>query len=196
MRVIREDKSPTRIVLKVTAEASDLEPIRNHVLTHFKDVKVPGFRAGKAPANLIEQHVSQQVFLDEFMEHALNDLYRRAVDQEQVRPLSTPKVQLKKFVPYTKMEFEAETEILGPVKLPNYKAIRVARKKPEVTAKDVEDVVKSLQVRMAERVDVDRPAKDGDELTIDFTGSDQDDKPVSGADGKDYPLVLGSKAFI
>ncbi|MBX4196937.1 trigger factor [Candidatus Saccharibacteria bacterium] len=196
MRVTREDKSPTRIIIKVAAEAADLEPIHQHVLSHFKNVKVPGFRAGKAPANLVEQNISQQQILDEFMEHALNELYRRAVDQEQVRPISTPNVKLKKFVPYSQMEFEAETEILGPIKLPNYKIIKLSKKKPEVTVKDVDEVIKSLQGRLAERTDVERPAKEGDELIIDFAGRDAAHMPVSGVDGTDYPLVLGSKAFI
>ena len=196
MRVTREDKSPTNIILKVEADAADLEPIHRHVLSHFKNVKVPGFRAGKAPSQLVEQSISQQQLLDEFMEHALNELYRRAVDMENLRPIATDNVQLKKFVPYTQLEFEAETEVIGPIKLPNYKTIKVSKKSPEVTAKDVNDVIKSLQQRLAERTEVERPAKDGDELTIDFSGIGEDKKPVPGADGKDYPLVLGSKAFI
>ena len=196
MRVTREDKSPTNIILKVEADAADLEPIHRHVLSHFKNVKVPGFRAGKAPSQLVEQSISQQQLLDEFMEHALNELYRRAVDMENLRPIATNNVQLKKFVPYTQLEFEAETEVIGPIKLPNYKTIKVSKKSPEVTAKDVNDVIKSLQQRLAERAEVERPAKDGDELTIDFSGIGEDKKPVPGADGKDYPLVLGSKAFI
>jgi trigger factor len=196
MRVLREDISPTKIIIKVAADAADLEPIRRHVLNHFKNVKVPGFRAGKAPSHLVEQNVSQQAVLYEFMEHALNDLYRRAVENEQVRPISTPDVQMKKFVPYTDLEFEATTEILGPVKLPNYKAIKVPKKKPEVTAKDVDEVIKSLQARLAERTEADRPARLGDELIIDFNGTDKSGKPVPGADGKDYPLILGSKSFI
>lgn len=196
MRVIRENLSPTKIVIKVSADAADLEPIRRHVLTHFKNTKVPGFRAGKAPAHLVEQNVSQQVVLDEFMKHALNDLYRSAIEHEKVRPISTPNVQLKKFVPYTELEFEAETEILGAAKLPNYKLIKVAKKQPEVTTKEVDEVIASLQNRMAERVEVERPANDEDELLIDFDGTDRDGKPIAGASGKDYPLILGSKSFI
>lgn len=196
MRVTREDLSPTRVVIKVSAESADLEPIRRHVLSHFKNVKVPGFRAGKAPAHLIEQNVSQQALLDEFMEHALNELYGKAVDSQKIRPISSPNVQLKKFVPYTQMEFTAETDILGPVKLPNYKAIKVAKKKPEVTAKDVNEVIESLRTRMAERTPVNRAARDGDELLIDFEGFDAEGQPISGTEGKDYPLTLGSKAFI
>ncbi len=197
MRVIRKDNSPTNITLTVEGEAADLEPIRQHVLDHFKHtVKVPGFREGKAPLEMVEKYANQQRVTDEFMEHALNELYRRAIDDENIRPLSTPNVQLKKFVPYTQLEFEAETEILGPVKLANYKAIKLAKPKVNVTAKDVDDVIKSLQTRLAERVAVERPAKQGDELLIDFEGTDKNDKKISGADGKDYPLVLGSKSFI
>jgi trigger factor len=196
MRVTREDKTPTKIIIKVAADASDLEPIHKHVLRHFKNVTVPGFRAGKAPGQLVEKNISQQALIDEFMEHALNELYRRAIDKEQVRPISSPNVQLKKFVPYTQMEFEAETEILGPVKLPNYKTIKVAKQKAEVTPKDIDEVIKSLQARMTERLEVERPAKDGDELLIDFEGRHKSGELFDGGSGKDYPLILGSKSFI
>jgi trigger factor len=196
MRVTREDKSPTKVLLRVSADVADLEPIRRHVLSHFRNVKVPGFRAGKAPLSMIEQNISQQALLDEFMEHALNELYRRAVDMENLKPIATDNVQLKKFVPYTEMEFEAETEVIGDIRLPNYKLIKVAKKKPEVTAKEVNDVLDSLRKRLAERSPVERPAKDGDELVIDFAGKDESGQPVAGASGKDYPIVIGSKTFI
>jgi trigger factor len=197
MRVLRQDNSPTNITLTISGEAADLEPIHQHVLGHFKNtVKVPGFREGKAPLEMVERYANRQRLLDEFMEHAMNELYRRAVDQEQIRPLSTPSVQLKKFVPYTELEFEAVTEIIGPVKLPNYKSMKLAKKPVTVTAKDVDEVIKSLQSRMAERTDALRPAKDGDELIIDFEGRDKKGGKISGADGKDYPLLLGSQAFI
>jgi trigger factor len=197
MRVLRKDNSPTNITLTVSGEASDLEPIKKHVLGHFKNsVKVPGFREGKAPLEMVEKYLNQQRLLDEFMEHALNELYRRAIDQEQIRPLNTPNVQLKKFVPYTDLEFEAETEILGPIKLPSYKTIKLPKKKPEVTAKEISDVLKSLQSRMAERAETDRAAKTGDELIIDFVGTDKEGQKINGADGKDYPLLIGSNTFI
>ncbi|HEX5447956.1 MAG TPA: trigger factor [Candidatus Saccharimonadales bacterium] len=197
MRVTRKDDGPSKIVLTIEGQAGDLEPIRRHVLSHFtKNVKVPGFRAGKAPENLIEKHVNQQALLDEFMEHALNELYRRAVEQENIRPLSTPNVQLKKFVPYSQLEFEVQTEVLGPIKLPNYKTIKQTKTKVQVTAKDVDEVIESLRQRTAERTGVTRPAKTGDEVLIDFSGSDKAGKPISGADGKDYPLPLGSNTFI
>jgi trigger factor len=197
MRVARESKTPIQSHLTINASAEDLEPIKIHVLGHFrKNVKVPGFRPGKAPANLVEKHVDQKLLLDEFMEHALNELYRRAIDQERIRPVSQPQVSLKKFVPFTELEFEAELETIGEVKLGNYKTIKVPKKPVSVTAKEVNAVIGDLQKRMAERAEVKRAAKDGDEVVIDFAGRDSSNKPISGADGKDYPLLLGSKTFI
>jgi trigger factor len=196
MRVERTDQSPTKAVLKVIAAADDLEPIRLHVLSHFKDVKVPGFRVGKAPARMIEQNVNQQAFLDEFMEHALNELYGRAVNQENIRPINQPKVELKKFVPYTALEFTAETDIIGPIKLTNYKAIKVTRQKPVVTADEVNQIIENLRTRGAERIDKKDAAEAGDEVVIDFAGTGEDGQPIQGGAGEDYPLILGSDSFI
>lgn len=197
MKITRTDNTPTNVKLEIEAESADLEPIKKHVLTHFAaSVKVPGFRQGKAPMNLVEKNVNQQAFLDEFLDHALNELYKRAVENEKLRPVGSPDVQIKKFVPYTLFSFEADMQVLGPIKLADYKKIKVPKPKISVTAKDVEDVIKSLQGRMAERKETDQPAKAGDEVVIDFKGSDEKGEPVNGADGKDYPLHLGSNTFI
>jgi trigger factor len=197
MHVTRESKTPTQTHLIITASADDLTPIKNHVLSHFrKNVKVPGFRPGKAPDSLLEKHVDQRALIDEFMEHALNDLYRHAVEQEKLRPVAQPQVAIKKFVPFTELEFEAEIETIGGIKVADYKTVKLSKKPVTVTAKDVNDVLANLQKRLAQRKDVNRAAKDGDEVVIDFAGRDQDGKPINGADGKDYPLVIGSKTFI
>lgn len=196
MQITRTNHSPTSVSLKISASAAELEPIKKHVLNHFSDVKVPGFRAGKAPANLIEKNIDQRVFMDEFMEHALNELYRRAVEQESLRPVGQPNIELKKFVPYTDIEFEATQDVIGQVSLPNYKAIKLAKKPVTVSAADVNEVIASLRGRMADKVESDKPAENGDEVVIDFAGATEQGEPVAGADGKGYPLVLGSKTFI
>lgn len=197
MQVNRTDKSPTKVTLKVVADQTDLVPIKNHVLRHFAStVRVPGFRAATAPASVLEKHVDPRVMQDEFMEHAINDLYRSAAKSNKLRPVAPPEVQIKKFVPYTDLEFEAEITVIGPVSLPDYKAIKLSAPKISISAKDVDGIIKSLQARMAQRQSVDRPAKNGDELIIDFSGNEADGKPAKGTIGKDHPLLLGSGAFI
>lgn len=198
MRVQKEQLSPTQLKLTIVADQLQLETVKQHVIDHLKpNVKVPGFRAGKAPANLIEKQLDQTVLQSEFMEHAINDLYVEVIKQEKLRPVAEPKVTISKFVPFNTLEFIVEVDVVGDIKLANYKAIKLAAKPVEVTAKDVNEVISNLQQRAAAKADVDRAAKLGDEVTIDFKGSDAKTKqPIEGTDGQDYPLLLGSKSFI
>lgn len=198
MQVTKETLSPTTIKLTLAADQELLDATKQTVLNHLaKSVKLQGFRAGKAPLNMIERSVDQNQLQTEFLEHAVNDLYVAAIDQERIRPAAQPSITISKFVPFTMLEIVAEVEAVGDVKLADYKKIKVTKKTTKVTDAQVEEVIKDLQTRAAERKDVDRAAKSGDEATIDFTGVDAKTKdPVAGADGTEYPLQLGSGSFI
>lgn len=199
MRVQRMPISDTEVELTIHGDEETLQRIRNHVLTeHFADkVNIPGFRAGKAPANLIEKNVDQTAFQNQFLEEVVNDLFVQAVNQEMLKTVDQPTIEIKKFVPYTTLEFVAKVPILGKVTLPDYKKLKLAKPSAKaVTAKDVEDVISNLTKQVSEKKDVNRAAKDGDQVWLDFRGKDEKGVPVNGADGKDYPLVLGSNTFI
>jgi len=197
MQISKTVLSPTKIKLTISVAEAELAPVKRHVLGHFaKSTKIPGFRPGKAPSNMIEKRVDQQALHNEFLEHAISDFYRRALAAENLRPFGQPKTELKKFVPYSVLEFEIETEITSIAGLPDYKKIKLAKPKVDITAEDVKEVLGSLRKRLAERIGVERGAKDADEVLIDFAGRDDKSQPVSGADGKDYPLLLGSSTFI
>lgn len=197
MQVKVSRPTKTEAVVSVIPTLSELEAIKEHVLTHFQSsVKVPGFRAGKTPAAMLEKHVNPQSLQAQFLEEAIEQLYTQALQSQNLRPVDRPDISLKKFVPFTTLEFEAKVPVLGEVRLPDYKKIRRAKPSVKLTAKDVDDVIKSLQARLAEKKDVDRPAKDGDQVWIDFKGTDTKGELVKGAEGKDYPLLLGSNSFI
>jgi trigger factor len=198
MQLKRDQLSPTKVKLTVTAEPKELEDTKQHVLNHLKgNVKVPGFREGKAPLNLIEKQLDPAVLQTEFLDHGVNDLYVAAVQQENLRVVAKPEIAVSKFVPYTTLEFTAEVEVVGDIKLPDYKAIKVTPQKIEITAADVDQVLGNLRQRGATRQEVKRAAKTGDEVTIDFKGVDAKTKEsIDGADGDNYPLVIGSKSFI
>ena len=197
MKVERIDLGATKIKLLISADAQDLEPIKNHVLAHFRhSTKVPGFRAGTAPLSLIEKHIDQKQLLDEFLDHALNQLYGQAVNHQNLRPVGQPNVQLKKFVPFTDLEMEIETDVISKIDLADYKKIKLARTKVVVPTKEIDDVLRSLQTQVAERQAVDRAAKTGDEVIIDFKGKDKEGKSLDGTDAHDYALLLGSGNFI
>jgi trigger factor len=198
MQITRTQPADTTVKLKITAAQAELDNIKQGVLKHLSaDVKVPGFRAGKAPAAMVERQVNPSLLQSEFLEHAVNDLYIEAAQQEKLRPVAQPKVEVTKFVPFTALEFTVEVEAVGDIKLPNYKIMKLAPKTVTVTAKDVNEVVENLRQRAATKKDVTRAAKTGDETIIDFAGVDAKTKePIDGADGKEYPLTLGSNSFI
>jgi len=197
MKVTTTHNSDTEAALHVAADEKQLAEVKKHVLKELgPQVKVPGFRAGKVPANLIEKNIDQSVLQTQFLEHAINDLYPEAVAEAGIRPVDRPEISVKKFVPFTTLEFEAVVPVVSNVKLADYKKVKMARPIIKITDKDIDEVIDALRKRQAEKKDVDRAAKTGDQVTIDFKGVDEKGEPVKGADGKDYPLALGSNTFI
>lgn len=197
MHVEKTTKSETEVTLTITAVAEDLAPSKNKVLEKLaKQVKLPGFRGGKAPLQLVEKNVDPATLQGDFLDEAMTNLYALATQQENVRPVTQPSVNIKKFVPYTTLEFEVTTQVIGPIKLGKYKGLKSSVVSKTVTADDIKNVLKQLQTRMSDKKEVTRASKAGDETVIDFKGVDAKGEPISGADGTDYPLVLGSNAFI
>ena len=197
MQVKRTNISDTKTKLTISASEAYLAPIKERTLLKLSGkVKLQGFREGKAPLNLVEKNLDPQTLQSEFLEDAMSQLYPEAAQAEKLRPIDRPQITLKKFVPFTELEFEAEVEVLGPIKLGDYKKIKKTLKADKVTDKDVQDVIENLKVRLAEKKDVKREAKNGDEVWIDFVGKNAKGEAIPGADGKDYPLLLGSDTFI
>jgi trigger factor len=198
MQVTKKNLTDTNVQLTLVADQDLLKAAKQQTLQSFAgSMKLPGFREGKAPLAIVEKQVDQTRLQSEFIERALNALYVAALDQEKLRPVAEPKIKITKFVPFDALEVEAEVEVVGEVKLPDYKKIKLPKEKVAVTAKEIDDVIANLRTREAEKKEVDRAAKEGDEVVIDFTGIDAKTKePIQGADGKDYPLLLGSDTFI
>lgn len=198
MQVKRQQINPTKVKLTIAGDQKVIDQVKQVTLEKLSlNVRVPGFRPGKAPANLVEKQLDQSLFQAEFLEQAVNHLYVEAAQHEKLRPVTQPEINITKFVPFTTLEFTAEVETVGKIELPDYKKIKVDTIITEVTAKDVDKVIDNILMRGATKVEVKRAAKLSDEVLIDFAGTDAKTKEaIKGADGKDYPLVLGSKAFI
>jgi trigger factor len=197
MQVKTTHPSDTQAKLSVTADEPMLRSMKDHVLTHFRSrVKIAGFRPGTAPLNLIEKHIDPAELQTEFLEETISSLYSQAIQQERLRPVDRPEISIIKFVPFTTLEFEASVPVVGEIKLPEYTKIKKSKVPVTVTTDDVKDVLTSLRQRMADKKDVNRAARDGDQVWIDFKGIDDKGEAVNGAEGKDYPLILGSNTFI
>jgi trigger factor len=198
MQVTKKNLSDTKVQLALVADAEQLQAAKKDALAHLaKDLRLPGFRQGKAPAALVEKNINQATLQTEFLDRAVNLMYMTALRQENLRPVTQPEVKITKIVPYDTLEVEVIVEVVGEIKLPDYKKIKRDKQKVSVADKEVQEVLDQLAKREAERKDVDRAAKKDDQTYIDFKGVDAKTREaISGADGKDYPLVLGSDTFI
>jgi trigger factor len=198
MQITHKNLSPTKIELTVTAASEQLQSIKEHVLKDLRrDVNMAGFRKGHAPLALVEKNVDQATLQSRFLDHAINDMYVQAATEQKLRPVAQPEVNVTKFVPFTTLEFKATVEVVGKITLPDYKKIKMTKTVEKTTDKDVTAVLDDLRRRDSAKSDVERAAKDGDEVVIDFAGVDaKTKKTIDGATGTDYPLAIGSNTFI
>ncbi len=193
---IETTRTGNEVLLTITASEQDIEPaVRSTYNNLRKSVSAKGFRQGKAPNNIIDRELGEETVQAEVIDAVATKLYRQAIDDEDIRPLGSPHVEVKKFVPYKELELEIKVEVMPEVKLGDYTKVKKAKAQVSVSDSDIDEVITSLQDRLAERKEVTRKAKEGDEVVIDFKGT-KNGKPVDGATAKDYPLQLGSDRFI
>lgn len=189
--------SDTKIIITVSLNADDLKDVKDRTLKRLAPtLKVAGFRKGKVPVSVAEKHIDEKALNGELLEDAVNHATMTVVEEEKISLIDRPNIDVKKFVPGEQLEFTAEAEVLPEVKLGDYKKLKAKKESVEVTDAEIDEIITRISKDMSEKKEVDRPAIEGDEVTIDFDGRDEAGEPVEGAKGDDYPLVLGSKSFI
>lgn len=196
MKTSVKNLSETKVEVTITLDATALADAEKVALVKLSNsVKVPGFRAGKVPASVAAKHVDPQALQEQLLDDAISKAVAEAFLAEKIQALDRPSVDIKKYVPGDLLEFTAEVEVLPPVKLGDYKKLGVKAEKVAVKKEDIADVLERMRAGFAEKKEVTRAAKDGDETVIDFIGK-KDDVPFDGGTGTDYTLKLGSGQFI
>jgi len=188
--------SDTKVQLTISVGATELKAAEQVALTKLsKSVKVPGFRAGKVPASVAEKHVDSRALQEQTLDDALSRAVAESFIENKLQALDRPAVDVKKFVPGETLEFTAEVEVVPKITLGDYKKLSAKPEKVSVTAKDIDEIIERMRAGQAEKTEVDRAAKEGDEIVMDFVGK-KDDVPFEGGTAADYSLTLGSNQFI
>ena len=196
MKTLTKNLSPTRVILTITLGKEELDAAEQVALTKLaREIKAPGFRKGKVPASVAVKHVDPNLLAQQTADDALSKAVAEAFIAEGIQALDRPAVELKKFIPGQEMEFTAEVDILPKVTLGDYKKLGAKRGEVSVGASDVTDILERMREGMSEKEDVERAAKDGDEVVIDFVGK-KGDVAFDGGTAIDYELKLGSNSFI
>ena len=196
MKTTVKHLSDTKVELTISLGVEELKAAEQVALTKLaKSIKVPGFRKGNVPASVAAKHVDPEMLGQQSLEDALSKAVAEAYTSENIQALDRPAVEIKKFVPGKELEFTAEAEILPKITLGDYKKLKAEKTKVTVAAKDVNEIIDRMRQGLAEKKAVERAAKNGDEVIIDFVGK-KDDVAFDGGTGTDYPLTLGSNSFI
>ncbi len=188
--------SDTKVVVTIKLNAENLAVAEQVAATKLaRNVKVAGFRKGKTPIAVAIKNIDPAMLQEETMNNAISKAVSEAFIGNEIQALDRPAVEIKKFVPGESMEFTAEAEILPKIKLGNYKKLKATVEKVVVSDKDINEIIDRMRNAFAEKAEVTRAAKLGDETVIDFVGK-KDGVAFDGGTGNDYPLTLGSKQFI
>ncbi len=196
MKTSVKQLSDTKVAVTITVDAQVLQDADQVALTKLaKTIKAPGFRKGKVPVSVAAKYVDPTALAQQSLDDALSKAVSQAFIDENIQALDRPQVEVKKFVPGQELEFVAEVEILPQITLGDYKKLGVKMTVAKATVADVDEIIERMRHGFAERKEVDRAAKEGDEVVIDFTGK-KDDVAFDGGAAKDYTLALGSNQFI
>ena len=171
METTVKNLSDTKVQVTITLGAAELAEAEQIALTKLsKTTKVPGFREGKVPAGVAAKHVNPQSLQEQTLDDAISKAVAESFTKEGIRAIDRPAVDVKKYVPGEQLEFVAEVEVLPKITLGDYKKLTTKPEKVTVPAKEITDVLERMRQGYAEKKEVERAAKDGDEVLIDFVG--------------------------
>lgn len=181
--------------LDLLVEIEELEKDINQRLKRIgKNVKMPGFRPGKVPANIVKQQYGEQAHYDALNE-ALERAFGEAAKSQELRVAGNPRIEPKTTESKTHLEFSAVFEVYPEVKLGDLSSVEIERSVLEVGAAEIDSTMTVLRKQRVRYEPVDRAAAKEDRVTIDFLGK-KDGEPFAGGQAKDYPFVLGAGSML
>ena len=195
LQVEKLEKNMAKLTIEVAAEELELA-IERAYQKNKKRINVPGFRKGKVPRQMIEKMYGKEIFYEDAVNDLLPGAYAKALEECEEDIVSSPKIDIVQVEAGQPFIFTAEVALKPEVRLGKYKGVKVAKTDITVTDEEVDADIEKERERNARTVSVeDRPVKDGDMTVLDFEGF-VDGVAFEGGKGENYPLTIGSGAFI
>lgn len=193
MKSTVEKLSPTRVRINVEVPFAELKPDFDRAYEQLaRNVRVPGFRPGKAPAKILEARVGRGAVLQQVVNDILPSRYSEAVTETELRPLGKPDIEVQKIEDGEELVFTAEVDVRPDIKLPNLNALQISVDAIEFAEEDVTAELDNLRARFGTLVGADRPAQEGDFVSIDLTAAvDGVDIPDAKTEGLSHEVGTG-----
>jgi len=190
----------SKIEIIVSLNKKDILPFKEMALKDFnKDLKINGYRPGKAPLSIAENHLPSLKVYEKAASLAIEKFYPQIIKEKKIQAIGYPSINITKIVPDQEVEFKAEISVIPKLDLPDYKKIakdmQNEKKSIFIDKKEIEQALKWLQDSRSVLEKVERPAKEGDVVTIDYQIKEKENLIKNGED-KNYTFILGKGNFI
>ena len=193
MKSTVEHLNPTRVKLTVEVGFDELKPHFDKAYrTLAGQVRIPGFRPGKVPARILDARLGRGAILTEVVNDAVPAKYGEAITAEALVVLGQPDIEISRIEDGESVEFTAEVDVRPEFTLPDPAQISVTVDDVEITDAEIDEQVQALRERFATTTTVDRPAADGDLVTLDLHAAVGDEELADAtADGLSYRVGSG-----
>ncbi|AXK44517.1 trigger factor [Brachybacterium saurashtrense] len=197
MKTESEKLSPTRVKLTVEVPFDELKPAVEAATAKIADqVQIPGFRKGKVPSKLVEQRFGRPAIMQEAVNDALPDFYQQAAAEAELKPVGRPEVEVNEVPGLDGSEegnllFTVEQDVRPEITLPDFASYEVEIEEPEVDEDAVEVRLTELRERFGTLVGVDRPAENGDFVSLDMVATIEDEE-IESVEGVSYQIGEGN----
>ena len=163
-----------------------------------KEIKVPGFRSGNIPEEIVRKNVNPEAIKGATLDFVFQQTYVEAVKANDIQVIAQPKVDIKSDIKKEGDDFVyvATVAVMPEVKVGNYSKIKVAKKEAKVEQKSIDDTIQMIMDRYAEWKDVERKAEKGDRVEINFEGFDMEGKAIPNTASKNHPIIIGSNTMV
>lgn len=186
----------SEVEITVTVIEEEMHEYRKKATAELsKDVKIKGFRPGKAPLHILEQYVDKKFIEAHAQELAIKMSYAKIVVNNKIQVVSRPTVEVEKN-DKPGFTYSAKVAVMPEVSIKGYESIKVKKQEVKVSDKDINEVISDMKTHATTYEEVDRAAKNDDRVEIDFEGFDTDGKAVENTASKNHPVILGKNTLI
>ncbi len=195
VQVEKLEKNMAKLTIEVSAAEFE-KALEDAFLKNKNKISIPGFRKGKVPRQMVEKMYGPEIFYEDAANALIPDAYSKALDECEEDIVSSPEIDVTQIEKGKSFIFTATVALKPEVKLGKYKGVKVETTEVTVTDEEVDAKIEKERENNARTIEVtDRPVKDGDMTVLDFEGF-VDGVAFDGGKGENYPLTIGSGAFI
>lgn len=196
MQITKVDKEKNQVELTIEVSVDEIRPYLNTAALKLSQKnKIPGFRPGKAPYDLVKTHFGDMAILQEALDNIINQTFYQAVSQEKLETIGSPDIKLEKVAPDNPLVYKATVAILPKVILGNWQHLSIQKNEAKATDEEINKTIDQLRQMAVKETVVDRAIQTGDKAEVDFEVS-VNKAVIEGGKSNKYPVVIGEGRMI